>query len=57
MIQRPLISGSSKLEDGKGEALSFFHDVPLHPFPENTSVYNMVVEIPRYHTPKLEVGC
>ncbi|ORY97615.1 inorganic pyrophosphatase [Syncephalastrum racemosum] len=43
------------LEDDKGEALSFFHDVPLHPFPEDMSVYNMVVEIPRYHSHKLEI--
>lgn len=44
-------------ENEDGVPMSFFHDVPLYPDPKNTSVVNMVVEIPRWHNAKLEVLC
>ncbi|KAL1928496.1 hypothetical protein VTP01DRAFT_2852 [Rhizomucor pusillus] len=43
------------LENEDGVPMSFFHDVPLYPDPKNTSVVNMVVEIPRWHNAKLEI--
>lgn len=37
--------------------LSFFHDVPLRPPQKNNDdVFNMVVEIPRWTNPKLEIN-
>ena len=43
------------IENERGDPISPFHDVPLHPNPENTTIYNMVVEIPRWRNAKLEV--
>ncbi|PVU95661.1 hypothetical protein BB560_005852, partial [Smittium megazygosporum] len=37
-----------------GKIVSFFHDVPLYANPEKT-VFNMVVEIPRWTNAKLEI--
>lgn len=38
-----------------GQAISPLHDIPLHPN-EAESVYNMVVEVPRWTNAKMEVG-
>ncbi|KAI9494610.1 inorganic pyrophosphatase [Zychaea mexicana] len=43
------------LENENGVPISPFHDVPLHPDPKNATVYNMVVEIPRWKNAKLEI--
>ncbi|KAI8139200.1 inorganic pyrophosphatase [Fennellomyces sp. T-0311] len=43
------------LENEKGDPISLFHDVPLHPDPNDATVYNMIVEIPRWKNPKLEI--
>lgn len=42
-------------EDGS-KCISPFHDIPLYPVPENGSVCNMVVEVPRWSNAKMEVS-
>ncbi|KAL1928497.1 hypothetical protein VTP01DRAFT_2853 [Rhizomucor pusillus] len=44
--------------DGRdGLAVSLFHDIPLQPAAQNNgSVYNMIVEIPRWGISKLEIN-
>ncbi|KAG2222208.1 hypothetical protein INT45_014105 [Circinella minor] len=44
------------LENENGIPISPFHDVPLYPDPKNTTVYNMIVEIPRWKNAKLEIN-
>lgn len=44
------------LEDGKGNAMSFFHDVPLYAQEGEKNILNMVVEIPRWTNAKLEIS-
>jgi inorganic pyrophosphatase len=39
----------------KCNPISFWHDVPLYPFPGNTSIINLVVEIPRWTDGKIEL--
>jgi len=43
------------LTDGKGSVLSFFHDLPLYS-DKSKQYFNMVVEIPRGTTAKLEIA-
>ncbi|CDS12927.1 hypothetical protein LRAMOSA05111 [Lichtheimia ramosa] len=43
-------------ENEHGIPISPFHDLPFRPNPDNTSIYNMVVEIPRWHNAKLEIN-
>ncbi|KAI9311777.1 inorganic pyrophosphatase [Dichotomocladium elegans] len=44
------------LENDMGVPISPFHDVPLHPDPWNNTVYNMIVEIPKWKNAKLEIS-
>lgn len=39
-----------------GQFLSPFHDIPLFPDPSDSSVLNMVVEIPRWTNAKMEIS-
>ncbi|CDH55747.1 inorganic pyrophosphatase [Lichtheimia corymbifera JMRC:FSU:9682] len=43
-------------ENENGIPISPFHDLPFRPNPANASIYNMVVEIPRWHNAKLEIN-
>ena len=43
------------LENESGKVVSPFHDIPLHANEEQT-VFNMVVEIPRWSNAKLEIA-
>ncbi|GAB7365772.1 hypothetical protein MBLNU230_g7107t1 [Neophaeotheca triangularis] len=38
-----------------GEPISFWHDVPLYPHSNDTSIVNVVVEVPRWENGKIEI--
>ena len=47
--------GTSSFKLKHKEYDSFWHDIPLRPFDQGNNVINLVVEIPRYMTAKMEL--
>ncbi|KAJ1326967.1 nucleosome-remodeling factor subunit [Microdochium nivale] len=41
--------------ENDGKVVSFWHDVPVYPVPEDRRIINMVVEIPRWTDGKIEI--
>ncbi|KXJ89048.1 inorganic pyrophosphatase [Microdochium bolleyi] len=41
--------------ESNGKVVSFWHDVPVYPVPEDRRIINMVVEIPRWNDAKIEI--
>lgn len=43
------------LENGQGQVVSPFHDIPLYPDASNRQIVNFFIEIPRWSNAKLEI--